>query len=400
VTDCAKCGACTVVCPLYQVTGQEFLTARGKIHLLERLVVADGSGALGEILSRCLLCGACTAACPRGLDIVDRIARARGELPSPPGRHPFLALLARKTLSHPPLLAGLAHLGRALPADSGLRLRLGIAPAKKGAPSDPNRPTSAGQATVAYFSGCLARHLDPQIATATGRLAARASGHAPWTPPGQTCCGQAAWAAGDFQTAKTLARRNIAAFLDNDLPILTSCASCHSHLATYPALLADDSQWHERAVAFSDRLYEFSSFLTACPDFATWFHRQADTPRQAVLYHDPCHLRFGQQITEPPRRLLRSIDGLALRELPHGPQCCGMGGLFHLAHPDLSQAIRTRLLDDFATLGIALVTTTCTGCLLQWRQGLSHWRQKTSVRHLAVLLDQWLLPATTPRPGE
>jgi Fe-S oxidoreductase len=43
--------------------------------------------------------------------------------------------------------------------------------------------------------------------------------------------------------AKKLARRNITAFYDSPFPILTSCASCYTHLRSYPDLLADDPDW-------------------------------------------------------------------------------------------------------------------------------------------------------------
>ncbi|MDH5298529.1 MAG: (Fe-S)-binding protein [Desulfobulbaceae bacterium] len=396
VTDCAKCGACTVVCPVYQVTGQEFLTARGKIHLLERLPVANCSAAYADILSKCLLCGACVAVCPRQVDTPALVARARQELPLRMGEHPFLSLLARKALAHPPLLTTLASIHSALdhllPAESGLRLRLGLTPpaTRRFSEERSSDPTPPGRAEVDYFSGCLARHLQPEISAATVQLTAFATGTPPLIPHDQACCGQAAFAAGSVEEAQALARRNIAAFAGDQRPILTSCASCFSHLKTYPVLLADDPAWSGRARAFAERLREFASFFAGIPDLAG---RRSPSrgAGQTVLHHDPCHLRFRHQLTAPPRQLLNAVAGLTLRELPHGPQCCGMGGLFHLAHPTLSRSIRDRLLDDFAACGADLVTTTCTGCLLQWQQGLAE-KGYGPARHLAVVVAQRLVP--------
>ena len=395
MTDCAKCGACTAVCPVYRVTGREYLTARGKLHLLTRLSTRDCSASYADILSQCLLCGACEASCPRGLAITRRIAEARHDLPLLVGDHPFLAGLMQKVLSTPALLAGLGNLKtaceRLLPRQSGLRTRLGLPPAthlrQEERTAPPLLPQTPPQTAVAaYFSGCLARYIEPDIARATATLLGRSTGTAPHHPTAQACCGQAAFGSGNRAEAIRLAKRNITAFADNALPILTSCASCYSHLASYPALFRDEPEWSERARAFSDRLREFSSFFTESAPLAAHLAPSPGLPDQpSVYYHDPCHLRFGHRIVTPPRRLLGAA-GFQLQAPPHGPQCCGMGGLFHLAHPVLADKIRARLLDDLGHPLPPLVTTTCTGCLLHLRAGLSRPGQTPAAPHLAVLL--------------
>lgn len=389
---CAKCGACTVVCPLFQVSGREPLTARGKLHLLARLNPAAASTAYAEILSRCLLCGACREICPRQLDPPARVVAARGALARRADPHYWRKYLARQILARPKMLhrlgltaALLKRLDRHLPAESGLRLRLGLVADSVPPRSLPGRPVEAAAATdsppaIAYFTGCLAEHLEPGIARATLTLTRRATGAPPAVPAAQVCCGQAAFTCGDFDLARRLARRNIAAFAGHELPILTSCAACYAHLLTYPELLREEPVWHERAVAFAGRLREF----------ATFFHGKLDSETTAtttVFYHDPCHLRHGLAITVPPRQLLRGA-GFTLAELPGGPRCCGQGGLFHLAHPDLSARVRDQLLTAFRPLAADLVTTTCSGCLLQWRQGLARIGSRSRVRHLAEVLAE------------
>lgn len=389
VTDCAKCGACTAVCPVYGVTGRESLTARGKIHLLERLPPRNYSSAYADILSKCLLCGACESSCPRGLPLLDRITRARQNLPLLVGRHPLLTRLAEMALRNPSLLATCTDfantLQRILPADSGLRIRLGLTPPAatlpEPLPGEGEQP-SPQQPVVAYFNGCLARYPQPAITRATEKLLINALGAGPLQPTTQTCCGQAAYSSGNRKDAVSLAKQNISAFADTTLPILTSCASCYHHLSTYPALLKDEQEWVEPARAFAQRLREFSSFFT---DDAPLALKQQRTAPQTVFYHDPCHLRFPRRILEPPRHLLREA-GYSLQEHPHGPQCCGMGGLFHLAQPELAENIRDRLLSGLSPRCPDLVTTTCSGCLIQLGAGLHPQRDTTSVHHLAVLL--------------
>lgn len=410
---CAKCGACTAVCPLYQVTGRESLTARGRLHLLSRMHRPEYDAELAEIFSKCLLCGACRQVCPRGIDIPGLITEARACLPQVTGFPSFKKFLFQQALARPGLLSALRMAARPLgllpdlPMDSGLRLSLtapllDLNPAATAetppslAPQPPASLTRlAGRQppgkTALYFRGCLAQHLAPGIGLAAEALLDRLCGYRLQAPAQQSCCGLAAKSAGDLEQARRLARQTITLFsagAARDLPVFTTCASCFAGLKGYAALLASDPDWRDQALAFSQRVWEFSSFiLQHRNDYGAAFRH--DLPPRPIVYHDPCHLRFAG-ITTPPRELLSQAPGLRLLELGHGPQCCGRGGLFHVAHGDLSRTIRQRLVNDLPAAQADLVATSCSGCLLQWQQGLAVAGSKARATHLALLLAQQL----------
>lgn len=390
---CAKCGACTAVCPVYQVTGRESLTARGRLHLLSHLSTTPTRG-FGSIFSACLLCGACAEVCPRKIDILSLIIRGRSDTPAYAQPHYPEKLLVRKTLASPSLLKTVSGLTVSfhtlLPENSGLRRKLTLlreaGMARPPAPAPIKDSSDLPCPTISYFSGCLARHLNPEIQRATDFLIRRLTGGRQVAPTHQVCCGLAAHAAGSIAEAQELARKNIVAFADHSLPILTSCASCYSHLRSYPALLADDPTWAERARAFAARVTEFSSFFLP--------HTAALPPTEAVVgpkifYHDPCHLRFGpDRVTLPPRQLIATISGT---DPISGSRCCGQGGLFHLAHPLLSRTIFSTALADFVRHDAGHIVTTCSGCLIQWRAGIGRADSAAEVLHLAVLLSRLMM---------
>ena len=404
--ECAKCGACTAVCPVYQITGRESLTARGRLHLLATPSGPGAEAQLAEIFSKCLLCGACRAVCPRGIDIPSIIIAARATMPQVTGFSSFKKYLAKQTLARPALLAALTKaagplglLPDILPEESGLRLSL-TAPPLDLSPTVSElqnqkvnvRPAPSGRAL--YFSGCLAQHLTPAIGLAAVALLARLCDCELLVPDQQHCCGLAAKSAGDLEQARALARRTIAMFSEEEvreLPVFTTCASCYAGLKGYPGLLANDPAWRDQALAFADRVWEFSSFILhyASPSVADRFRQ--DLPPRTIVYHDPCHLRFAG-ITAPPRELLRQAPGLTCLELPHGPRCCGQGGLFHIAHAELSRKISRSLVDDFLSTGVTMVVTSCSGCLLQWQQNLAADGNKACATHLALVLAQQLVP--------
>ncbi len=382
VKKCAKCGACTPVCPVYQSTGRESHTARGKLHLFKKGGSFD-SAYFNDLLAKCIQCGACDDACPRNLCPSEDIRAWRHQQPFGRDAHGFLKFLSTKVLASPLLQEGGSQTMRALyaslPKASGLRKRLDLlVPGLPGRERLQPPAQKKGGKALAYFPGCLAEHLYLDIKTATAILADRC-GYELHSPASRTCCGLAAHASGNPKEAQALATKNIKAFSTSDGPILTSCASCTSHLMSYPALFDDDPEMKNKATAFAQRIQEFSTFFVGQDGLST------SPPQESLYYHDPCHLRFGPcQVSTEPRQLLSRMNGRPPLALP--AQCCGQGGLFHLTNPDISQDIFSRALAPLRELSAGLVVTTCSGCLLQWQQGLARGHSPLTAEHLAVFL--------------
>ena len=387
-SNCAKCGACMTVCPVFRVEGRESLTARGRLHLL-----AASSGpptaALAEIFTRCLLCGACEQVCPRTLPIMRLIVAARSRLPPLLAPGSLSTSVACAVLARPALLNNLLTLGtllgvglqrlHALPKNSGLRLKLALRE-ECPTPSLPPPPENRlhVEEGLAYFLGCFAQYLQPSISAATLRLLRRC-GLTAQIPAGQSCCGLAAWSSGKTELAKELARRNISTFTGSG-PVLTSCASCAAHLRGLPELFAEHDPWRSKARALAGRIQEFTSFF-----------KERLAPSKAsglrVFWHDPCHLRVQQAGRDRPRQLLRD-QGFSIVEPNNGPRCCGQGGLFHLACPDTAAKLLQRCSSQICAAQPDYLITTCSGCLMQLGQGLAVQGSGIRVAHLAVLLEE------------
>jgi len=397
---CAKCGACTAVCPVYRASGNEIYSARGKRHLAEVFEGEQPGPVFEDIYSKCLLCGACSQVCPAKLDITGDVVAARTEFSSMYGEHGYQKFLARKALNHPELLGAARVLGSKaadilfgrLPAASGLRLRL----AMFGGPSSPpgqdtvklsRKRVSKIEKELLYFPGCAARYLYPDITDSVDNLL-QGYGYELKVPHGLGCCGLATFASGHPDEARRLARENIQLLEQGDGPILVSCGSCFAQLGEYKQLLEDDPDWKARAELISERVVEISCFVeTLLQD------RDSDTGNGGTLrvfYHDPCHLRHERDITAEPRSVLGSLAGIELVELPDGPQCCGQGGLFHVGAPELSAQIRDDLGAKLLELQPDVITTSCSGCLMQLRTAMAAASSDIPVIHFAALVNKRL----------
>ncbi|MBU0665333.1 MAG: (Fe-S)-binding protein, partial [Proteobacteria bacterium] len=305
----------------------------------------------------------------------------------------------RKALAHPELLAPLRVLGRAgaefvskyLPEESGLRLHLALFQQEVEGPSAQQDVVASAvppqKEVLSFFPGCTGRYLFPEIVSSCQSLSA-SLGYALHVPEGLSCCGLAALSAGDKREAQNCARKNITVLEQSSGPVLISCASCYAHLRRYRELFKDDLVWRIKAETLGLRLVELSCFLDQhLPQgFAT---QESGKRKLRVYYHDPCHFRHGLEgmkiMTEPRKALGRNPD-LDLLELPDGPECCGQGGLFHIGAPDISVLIRDALAAKVLALAPDVITSTCSGCLMQWRLAIEASGVPVRVLHLAELL--------------
>ncbi len=228
---------------------------------------------------------------------------------------------------------------------------------------------------VYLFVGCMMNYAYPEMIESTIRVL-RSLGYSVVVPPEQLCCGTPVLSLGDVAQARRLAELNLRAFA-GDLPIIVPCASCAKTLKDeYRKLLG------EKAEALSRRVIGLSEFVAPRLDGRL-------TPlEKTALYHDPCHLRYGRDIAEEPREVLRR----AARYLPSEGEdfCCGMGGLFSVHHYGMASRIAERKVEAVRGVQADMMVTECPGCVLQLRDQLTQRGIDLPVHHLAELLDEAL----------
>src|SRR5258708_28528677 len=83
-----------------------------------------------------------------------------------------------------------------------------------------------------------------------------------------------------------------------------------------------------------------------------------------ATYHDACSGLRELGVKEQPRRLLRSIAGLRLAELPGAEQCCGFGGTFCVKYPAISDKMVSDKAADIIATGADTLLAGDLGCLL------------------------------------
>jgi glycolate oxidase iron-sulfur subunit len=410
-----KCGFCMSACPVYHIDRRESHVARGR-NMLVRMV-RDGALATDasyqDSLSCCLLCGRCEAVCPAGVPSATIAVQARHELAEQRGLTWSQRLIYRGMIKHRSAFAKLVRLVSWLPGLShragapirhfpeivgsffhGMSVpRLSVPPLSRRWPPQIPPQDVAPVGKVAVFSGCIFEFFMADAGSAM-LLSLAKLGYEVSFPHDQTCCGLPVQSGGDLDTARAIARRNIEVFSPHE-HVVTGCASCGGHLKKYDALFDQDDPWREKAAAFSRKVEDLSEFLVKRGHLA-FTHQGAGgeagkTAEQLgrkpkVTYHEACHIKWKQGVGEAPRTLLQGIEGIEFVEMEAADSCCGLGGYFGIAHPDLRQAILAKKVDAIRRSGADIVTAACPGCLVQIMDGLRRENVPVRAVHLAELL--------------
>jgi L-lactate dehydrogenase complex protein LldE len=248
---------------------------------------------------------------------------------------------------------------------------------------------------VGLFVTCLVDLFRPSVGFAAVKLLEEA-GCELEVPRAQTCCGQPAYNSGDKADAKAIARQVIETFAGYDYVVAPSGSCAGMIKVHYPELFADEPAWATRARELAGRTHELVSFLVDVCGMEGVEARYEGT----VTYHDSCSGLRELGVKAQPRKLLASVAGLALRELPGAEVCCGFGGTFCIKYPEISTRMVADKAKDIAGTGADTLLAGDLGCLLNMAGRLEREGSTLKVRHVAeVLAGMTELPALGEPPG-
>ena len=417
---CIHCGLCLPACPTYQHLGNENDSPRGRIYLMR--AVAEGRlNVASETFSRhidlCLGCRACETACPAGVRYGFLLESAReaiiehGSKSGSGFQKTMLKLALRHVFPYPKRLKFVFALSRLLrdnplvrfafdkgivrkvsaKADFALSLlmttrpELGTRRQGESQISNLKSPIPNPQ-SVAVFTGCVMEGLFKPANDATKRVLA-ANDCQLNDVETQVCCGALHAHAGEVETARQLARRNIDAFdrflaTGASATIIINAAGCGALLKEYGELLKDDPQYAERAKHFSQSVRDVTEFLAQSE-----IRRGAEI-NERVTYDAPCHLYHAQRVMTAPQSLLAAIPGLEYKQLEGMQDCCGGAGIYNLSEPEMSESLLSDKIGKVKATGAKLLVTANPGCHMQLGAGARMFDAEYRVVHIVELLDE------------
>jgi glycolate oxidase iron-sulfur subunit len=380
--QCVSCGLCLSSCPTFQVTRAEQHGPRGRIEGM-RLIENGTFDVLDpdavDSMETCVQCRACEVVCPSDVEFGALMEQARAAIASAredAASDRRASLLTRVLLAvvHRPwffrpltvllFLSQLTRLDRVLPPAARVARRL--------SPRDlvPRRRGPVDDADAHLFRGCVMDQWFGSVHDASERLL-EASGFRADSSRRSACCGALHLHAGQDATARRLAQRTVDAYAGTSGPVVVNSAGCGAAMREYGRLLAT-----EEAERFAARVRDLGEVVELPP---------GAVPVQArVVWQAPCHLRNVQGVDGSSLALLRSVEGLDVREPADGHACCGAGGAYSLEQPVFAAAMRDRKARSLDEQDADVVVSANPGCMLHLAD------DQRRVVHLAEVLARAL----------
>lgn len=404
---CARCGTCRTVCTLYPERKAEISVARGKIALIDAALEGrDGDDqAVQEALADCLLCGRCERACPSQVLVEEIIMKGRADAAERIGIPAWKQVLFGKVMPSAGkrdaarTAAAVAQkvLPRKIRTGSGLHYRFPESMGLSGrtVPKLPARgfvdslaPGEAAAGEVMLFPGCVFDHVFPQVGKASYE-SMKASGRTIAVFRDAACCGLPAMVSGDRESARRCAEENVRRLRAAEPEtVVFPCGSC---LLMFRRnlfwLLPEGHALREDAAWVSDRCEDYASFILRSGVVS----RLPDPPEGEKVgeigYHDPCHLSGTLGKREAAREVLRGAAGPAFAEMEGADLCCGYGGTFNLRDYRTSARIGENKISRAAKGGARVISTACSGCVLQLRDMAARTDPSLTIVHIAELVS-------------
>jgi glycerol-3-phosphate dehydrogenase subunit C len=275
-----------------------------------------------------------------------------------------------------------------------------------------------GSRNVAYFAGCTAGYLFPEVGRSVVEVLRR-NGIQIYVPP-QQCCGMPHMVEGERERTLQRASANMGRLLaaaEGGDDLVTSCPTCGYFLkvlmkeracyseayqqsvgagfdelkvpepasggrqhkvlkkSMYKDILKDDGYFSSldpmARIGLAEKLSDMGEYLGrmhAEGQFDTRFHA---VPKHMV-YFAPCHQRE-QKMGRPYLPLLAQIPGLTIEPVGE-TECCGMGGNFGYKADfhSTSLALGEPLLNKIRDKAPQAIITDCMSCRLQFHHVLPH----------------------------
>jgi glycolate oxidase iron-sulfur subunit len=236
------------------------------------------------------------------------------------------------------------------------------------------------RARVAFFTGCVADAMFRPTHWSTLRVLQQ-NGCDVFIPREQCCCGAIHFHAGDSRGARRMADANLVAFeLDRYDAIVVNHAGCGAMMKEYGLHWKDGLQPHREK--FAAKVKDINELLDDLGMIPPTGRIEA-----VATYHDACHLAHAQGIMTAPRRLIASIPGLEIRDLPESNICCGSAGTYNLREADMADRLAERKIENILSTGARLVLASNAGCLLQIQAEVRRRKLPLRVMHPMDLLD-------------
>ena len=369
---CTMCGRCTSVCPAHATgkpldpreivlkTGEVMAASAAHGHVTPPIgTVAEitiSSNSLFERITAeevwsCTTCKACDEICPVNIEILDKILDMRRYLSLMESNFPAELGNAYRAMENQSNPWGMNQGERADWAKGMDDVTI----------ADPSQPLTA---EYLYWVGCAGSFDDKnkKVTQAMAKLLQRAGLDVAILGPSEMCTGDSARRSGNEYLFQMLAQPNIDMLNGMGVKkIIAQCPHCFNTLKNeYPQLGG-----HYEVVHHTQLLEDLIASGTLDVSQATLEER--------ITYHDSCYLGRHNDVYLAPRKVVGSIKGIEVVEMPRNGtkgMCCGAGGARMWMEESIGVKVNDERAREAISTGASRVATGCPFCYIMRDDGV------------------------------
>jgi len=371
---CTMCGRCTSVCPAH-ATGKP-LDPREIVLKSGEVMAATASHAPGgkvspplsadseikvsanslferitaEEIWSCTSCKACDEICPVNIEILDKILDMRRYLSLMESNFPAKLGNAYRSMENQGNPWGMSQTDR---GEWAKDLDVEIL--------DPGAPLKS---EYLYWVGCAGSFDDKnkKVTQSMAKLLKRAGIDVAILGPSEMCTGDSARRSGNEYLFQMLAMPNVEMLNTMGVrKIITQCPHCFNTLKNeYPQLGGNYEVIHH------------SQLLEDLIESGTLDVSNASL-EERITYHDSCYLGRHNDVYVAPRKVVGSIKGIEIVEMPRNGtkgMCCGAGGARMWMEEDIGTKVNDERAREAIATGASRVATACPFCYIMLDDGV------------------------------
>ena len=236
--------------------------------------------------------------------------------------------------------------------------------------------------SVLYWPGCTTSYRLPEVVEATVKVLESAGVDFGVLGDSERCCGLTLYLLGQRSEAQSYAARLVEELRARRISTLvTSCAGCyyafkkvHPRLGTPPPF----------KVMHTSQLYDLLLKEGRLPSMRG---------SGAYMWHDPCDLGRHCGVYDPPRRVLRALEGAEFIEPVLSRRhavCCGAGGGLWTYNEALTSKMAEQKVTEGVPRNVDCVATGCPTCVLNMRLAARAYRPGLGVADLSEVIAERL----------
>ena len=355
---CSQCGYCVDECDQFYGRGWESQSPRGKWYWLREYMEGreKWDQSMVDTILACTTCELCNLRCSASLPIEPSWMKLRG-----------LLVNEKKMMTFPPF----EMMGAALQKEGNIWAAYRRNRAAWFPKDLQERHGPSHRARTAYFAGCTASYVEPDIAMASVRLLDAAGVDFTYVGEKESCCGIPMLAAGKWDIFEETFKKNLKVMKEAEVDtVIASCPACNlMWRQVYP-------EWAKKlGMEYGITAKHYSEVLAQkirSGEFSFPSPSASNDKQKAVVtvtWHDSCHIGRASGVYEPPREVIQAIPGVNLVEMHHNREaghCCG-SVLTLIKDPPVAAELGKTRLDEALEVGAEKVLALCPCCEFQLR---------------------------------